>query len=97
MGDTVVLGSAAEAGKKEYVGYVWPQDEPGIRLSVWAASAGEAVELIDAEFGEGSIHSVWNEADASRPRSPGAISESADADAVPSEGLGDVGPPCGSG
>lgn len=93
----VVLGSAAETGNKEYVGYVWPQDEPGIRLSVWAASAGDAGELIDAEFGAGSIHSVWNEEDASRPRSPGTISESADADAEGGGAVGEVGPPCGSG
>jgi hypothetical protein len=84
-------------GEKEYVGYVWVGDEAGIRLSVWAESAAEASELIDAEFGEGSVHSVWNEEDASRPRSAEAISESPDAEHVGSEDVGEVEPPCGSG
>lgn len=92
-----MLGSAGETGKKEYVGYVWVDGEPGIRLSVWAESATEASELIDAEFGEGSIHSVWNEEDASRPRLAEEVSESSGAEHVGSEETGQVEPPCGSG
>lgn len=93
MGESAVLGSADEAGKKEYVGYVWVDDEPGIRLSVWAESATEAGELIDAEFGEGSVHSVWNEEDASRPRSAEEVSEPSGAEHVGSEDVGEVEPP----
>jgi len=95
MRETAVLGSVGEAGKKEYVGYVWVEDEPGIRLSVWAESATEAGELIDAEFGAGSVHSVRNEDDASRPRSPAQVSDLADTDAVVSD-FGEEEPPCGS-
>lgn len=94
--EAVVLGSGVEDGNKEYVGYVWVDDEPGIRLSVWAQSATEAVELIDAEFGEGSVYSVWNEHDSSQPRSLGVTSQSAGADAGGGEDGGETGSPCRS-
>lgn len=53
---------------KEYVGYIWIGDAPGLRLSVWARSANEAVALVEAEHGEGHPLSLRNEEDACRPR-----------------------------
>lgn len=53
---------------KEYVGYIWIRDEPGIRVSVWAASSEEAAAKVEAEHGKGHVHSIWNEEDASKLR-----------------------------
>jgi hypothetical protein len=53
---------------REYVGFIWIGDEPGVRLSVWARSADAARELVEAEYGSGHPYSIWNEEDASRPR-----------------------------
>ncbi len=56
---------------KEFVGFIWIEDEPGLRLRVVARTAEEAREAIIAEHGEGHAISLWNEDDASRPRSAG--------------------------
>ena len=53
---------------KEYVGYIWIGDKPGLRLSIMARSSTEAMELVEAEFGAGHPYSIHNEEDASRPR-----------------------------
>jgi hypothetical protein len=53
---------------KEYVGFVWIGEEPGVRLSIMARSETEAVEFVEVEFGSGHPYSLWNEEDASRPR-----------------------------
>ncbi len=53
---------------KEYVGFIWIGDEPGVRLSVWARSPSEAGALVRAEYGEGHPMSLWNEDDAEKPR-----------------------------
>lgn len=53
---------------KEYVGFIWIGEEPGVRLSVMARSAAEAIVLVEAEYGSGHVYSLWNEEDASRPR-----------------------------
>lgn len=53
---------------KEYVGYIWINDEPGQRLSVWARSSGEARRKVEEEYGEGHVCSIWNEEDSNRPR-----------------------------
>lgn len=53
---------------KEYVGYVWVDDKPGERISVWASSAGEASEEVVAKYGEGHVFSIRNEDDARKPR-----------------------------
>ncbi len=55
-------------GLKEYVGYIWIGAEPGKRISVVAQGPAEAKSLVDAEYGEGHVTSIWNEADANRPR-----------------------------
>lgn len=53
---------------KEYVGFIWIGDQPGIRLSVWAHTGQEAWDEVIAEYGEGHVISIWNEDDANRPR-----------------------------
>jgi hypothetical protein len=53
---------------KTYVGYIWIDDEPGLRLSVSARSPDEAMAAVEAEYGDGHVVSLWNEDDASRPR-----------------------------
>jgi len=53
---------------KEYVGYIWIGDQPGIRLEILATSSEEARALVISEYGEGHVISLWNEEDANRPR-----------------------------
>lgn len=53
---------------KEYVGFIWIGEKPGIRLNVWATDADDAWTKVVAEYGEGHVISIWNEADASKPR-----------------------------
>ena len=53
---------------KEYVGFIWIGDQPGIRLSVWAPTGEDAWARVEAEYGEGHVISLWNEDDARRPR-----------------------------
>jgi len=53
---------------KEYIGYIWIGDEPGVRLSVWARDPHEATALVEAEYGKGHVMSIWNEGDASSLR-----------------------------
>lgn len=53
---------------KEYVGFIWIGDAPGVRLSIMARSPEEAEAVMEAEYGSGHVYSLWNEEDASRPR-----------------------------
>ena len=53
---------------KAYVGFIWIDDQPGIRLDVMARSPDEARAIVVAEYGEGHVISLWNEQDASKPR-----------------------------
>jgi hypothetical protein len=53
---------------KTYVGYIWIDDQPGIRLSVDAHSPDEAKAAVEAEYGLGHVVTLWNEDDASKPR-----------------------------
>lgn len=53
---------------REYVGFIWIDDRPGIRLSVYARSGDEALAEVEAEHGEGHVTSIWNENDAKKPR-----------------------------
>lgn len=66
--DEVMMTSLDGSPLKEYVGFIWIGEEPGVRLSVMARSAAEAIVLVEAEFGSGHPYSLWNEEDASRPR-----------------------------
>jgi len=82
---------------REFVGFIWIGDEPGIRLRLMAMTVTEARELVIEEYGEGHVISLWNEEDASKPRSPGVVGESVDAGAIWGEDVGETGPPCGGG
>ena len=53
---------------REYIGFIWIGDDPGIRLSIWAMDSSEAAEKLVERYGEGHVYSIWNEADESRPR-----------------------------
>ena len=53
---------------KAYVGYIWIGDAPGMRISLWARSAGQAMRMVEAEYGEGHPYSIRNEEDANKPR-----------------------------
>jgi hypothetical protein len=54
--------------KREYVGLIWIDDQPGIRLRILANSLDEATSRVIEEYGQGHVISIWNEEDASRPR-----------------------------
>lgn len=53
---------------KLYVGLIWIDDRPGVRLNVSAGSLAEARAAVEAEYGQGHVISLWNEEDASAPR-----------------------------
>jgi hypothetical protein len=54
---------------KVYLAMIWAGDsEPGLRVSVEAESLAEARSRLGAEYGEGTVCSVWSEEDANRPR-----------------------------
>lgn len=55
---------------KTYKAMVWREgpNEPGRRVSVVADSLEEARQLLEDEYGKGSVFDLHNEADADRPR-----------------------------
>ncbi|WCN81392.1 hypothetical protein [Micromonospora sp. LH3U1] len=53
---------------REYVGFIWIDDKPGIRLRILATSLDEASSRVIGEYGEGHVISIWNEEDASSAR-----------------------------
>ncbi|MFI2667495.1 hypothetical protein [Micromonospora carbonacea] len=53
---------------REYVGFVWIADHPGIRLRLLASSPEDARARVVEEHGEGHVISLWNEEDAAKPR-----------------------------
>ncbi|MEU1685776.1 hypothetical protein [Micromonospora sp. NPDC005707] len=53
---------------REYIGLIWIEDKPGIRLRILATSSDEARSRVTEEHGEGHVMSIWNEEDASSPR-----------------------------
>ena len=53
---------------REYIGYIWIDNEPGKRLSVFASSSNEAGQKVEAEYGKGHVFSIWNEEDSQKPR-----------------------------
>ena len=55
---------------REFVGFIWVDDQPGIRLSVHATSVADARSKVVSEYVEGYIISLWNEEDENKPRSP---------------------------
>ncbi|MEM9204492.1 MAG: hypothetical protein AAGC53_22860 [Actinomycetota bacterium] len=58
----------SEAPLKEYIGFIWIGDDPGIRLRLMARDAKHAEELVIAEYGDGHPFSVWNDVDEHKPR-----------------------------
>jgi hypothetical protein len=53
---------------REYVGFIWIADQPGIRLRLLATSPYDARDRVIAEYGEGHVISLWNEEDANTER-----------------------------
>lgn len=62
------MSDSASTEVKEYVGYIWINDEPGKRISVWARSADEAMRKVEDEFGDGHPYSIRNADDAQMER-----------------------------
>ncbi|WP_332643757.1 hypothetical protein [Aeromicrobium sp.] len=52
---------------REYIGFIWIDEEPGHRLRVLASSLEDARAQVVAEFGDGVI-SLHNEDGAAGPR-----------------------------
>ncbi len=59
--------SGDEDDVKVYIGFIWIDEQPGIRFQVEARSLPEARALVVEEYGDGVI-SMRNEDDASSAR-----------------------------
>ena len=59
-----------ERKTREYQAIVWAEDPngPGERIVLFATSLEDAREQIDKKFGPNIVVSLWNEADANKPR-----------------------------
>lgn len=57
-----------DAPMRQFVGFIWIGEDPGIRLSVQARNVSEAKAMVIAEHGQGHVISLWNEDDANKPR-----------------------------
>jgi hypothetical protein len=53
---------------KAYVGIIWIDEDPGIRVTIWARSGEEAERKIVEEYGAGHAYTLRNEEDATRIR-----------------------------
>ncbi|MFI5928241.1 hypothetical protein ACIA3K_19905 [Micromonospora sp. NPDC051543] len=53
---------------REYVGIIWIEDKPGVRLRVLARSLDEARTGVVEEYGDSHVISIWREEDASKAR-----------------------------
>jgi hypothetical protein len=53
---------------REFVGFVWKDDQPRIDFKIRAKSLQDAKREILAQYGEGFAVSIWNEDDANRLR-----------------------------
>ncbi len=53
---------------KEYIGVIWVDGQPGQRFRILAISGEEAERKLKEQFGEGHVYTLYNEADAERPR-----------------------------
>lgn len=56
------------SGVKTYVGFVWADNLPMVRIRLNARNSTEARAVAEAEHGPNRIYSIWNEEDAERPR-----------------------------
>jgi len=62
------MNAPRDTAQKTYVGYIWIEDQPAVRLTITARSPEEATALAEAQYGAGHVMSLWNEDDASRER-----------------------------
>ena len=62
------MKSSQDQAMKEFVGFIWIRNEPGIRLTIKARTVAEAKAKVVREYGEGHSISLWNEEDADKPR-----------------------------
>lgn len=53
---------------REYKGIIWIGDQPGVRFWIDARSLDEAAAILEEQYGEGHVYSLWNEYDAHKPR-----------------------------
>ncbi len=53
---------------KTYVGFIWIEDKPGVRLEIAAESPDAATAAVEAQYGAGHVVSLWNEDDAASER-----------------------------
>ena len=59
----------SEKRTKEYRAIIWKDpNQPGQRVSVWATDGFEAKRLLEEEYGEGTVHDLYNEEEESKPR-----------------------------
>lgn len=62
------MDSTENQPMREFVGFIWIGNEPGIRLTIEARTVEEAKAKVVAEYGDGHSISLWNEEDARKPR-----------------------------
>jgi hypothetical protein len=67
MSETPV-NTGDERPMRQFVGFIWIGENPGIRLTVDARTVDEAIAAVIAEYREGHRISLSNEDDARRPR-----------------------------
>jgi len=60
--------SVDDGSVREYRALIWTDDDPGKRLEIQADSLDDAKRLIEAEYGDGHVISLWSDEDAGRPR-----------------------------
>lgn len=53
---------------KVFRAIVWIGEEPGERVTVRADTLDEASRQLEAEYGKDAVISLWDDADAERPR-----------------------------
>jgi hypothetical protein len=62
------MRSTEERPMRQFVGFIWIGEDPGVRLAVEARDVDEARAIVVGEYGEGHRISLWNEDDARTAR-----------------------------
>lgn len=65
---------------RQFIGFIWMGEGPGIRIAIQAESVDEARAAVIADFGEGHRISLWNEDDARSSRATAEPSDAASAE-----------------